>query len=533
MKYRLRMRLLQNVMVVSTFVLWGCAGGDTAGTTDIPADAPGTDGGMDVLEGDSVEQDSGQIDLVLADGMICAPGDTQCFGSNFLECSTDGMDWISTPCEAGASCTPEGCMETECVPNERACDENGKAVICLPDGSGWGAPTECEEGWFCAGGQCVEEACLDGEKKCAGSILLLCTDGSWTENPCGEGWICFKEQCVECFADSQCPKGMSCIDGICTIAPLEVLTTELPDGQVGVGYSAALQAQGGGGNYNWSVSSGALPPGIDLNANGSISGTPDAKGEYPFTGKVEDGGGATASRDLSITIHDTGLVILSKSPLPNATEGEGYSFQFEASGGITPYGWMVLSGALPSGLNLFSDGMLQGTPTNAHGMFDFQIRAVDAGFPIAAAAKDFQLMVEVAPLEIIADTIIDLFLTKVVILPLITIIEGIPIPYNTQLQAKGGIKPYHWAESELSGLISGFIPKAGIPDGLTLADDGTLSGSVTDTSLVFELNIPFLNYALKGFFFMAEVRDSQDPQDSATAIFLIPTVPIDFGGLGL
>ncbi|OQC34040.1 MAG: hypothetical protein BWX66_01912 [Deltaproteobacteria bacterium ADurb.Bin058] len=86
----------------------------------------------------------------------------------------------------------------------------------------------------------------------------------------------------------------------------------------------------------------------------------------------------------------------------------------------------------------------------------------------------------------------------------------------------------------MSGLIKTLIPKAGIPQGLTLADDGKLSGAVTDTSQVFELQVPLMPNLpkLTGFFFMAEVTDSQSPADSDQAIFLIPTIPIDFGGTG-
>ena len=111
-------------------------------------------------------------------------------------------------------------------------------------------------------------------------------------------------------------------------------------------------------------------------------------------------------------------------------------------------------------------------------------------------------------------------------------VEGIPIPYSAQLKAKGGVKPYRWKEVEIPGFLKQFIPKAGIPKGLTLAESGQLSGAVTSTDQVIELSLPFLNFTLKGFFFMAQVSDSQDPPDSDQAIFLIPTVPVSFGGGG-
>lgn len=59
-----------------------------------------------------------------------------------------------------------------------------------------------------------------------------------------------------------------------TIQVLEITTTALPDFTVGVPYSFQLAASGGTGNYNFRVSTGTLPDGLDLSATGLISGTP-------------------------------------------------------------------------------------------------------------------------------------------------------------------------------------------------------------------------------------------------------------------
>jgi hypothetical protein len=56
---------------------------------------------------------------------------------------------------------------------------------------------------------------------------------------------------------------------------LRVATSSLPPGEVGVPYSAQLTASGGKPPYKWSISAGALPPGLTLNsATGVISGIP-------------------------------------------------------------------------------------------------------------------------------------------------------------------------------------------------------------------------------------------------------------------
>lgn len=73
--------------------------------------------------------------------------------------------------------------------------------------------------------------------------------------------------------------------------PVLILTTSLPDAQVGVAYSATLMAQGGTPPIVWSVISGAMPNGLSLNGStGVISGTPTGPlGLSTFTVLALDG----------------------------------------------------------------------------------------------------------------------------------------------------------------------------------------------------------------------------------------------------
>jgi len=58
-------------------------------------------------------------------------------------------------------------------------------------------------------------------------------------------------------------------------APLVISTTSLPNGIVGVAYSATLVARGGATPFIWSLTAGTLPTGLSLNpATGAIAGTP-------------------------------------------------------------------------------------------------------------------------------------------------------------------------------------------------------------------------------------------------------------------
>jgi hypothetical protein len=86
---------------------------------------------------------------------------------------------------------------------------------------------------------------------------------------------------------------------------LTIATTSLPGGSPGVAYSATAAAVGGVPPYTWALASGALPPGLSLNAeNGNISGTPTALGSYAFTVAATDADipAKTVEQVLSISV---------------------------------------------------------------------------------------------------------------------------------------------------------------------------------------------------------------------------------------
>ena len=82
-----------------------------------------------------------------------------------------------------------------------------------------------------------------------------------------------------------------------------VTTDSLPDGKTGKAYSHALTAIGAA-PITWSIDSGALPAGLNLNREtGEISGIPTAAGTATFTVKAENSEGSD-TRALSITVNN-------------------------------------------------------------------------------------------------------------------------------------------------------------------------------------------------------------------------------------
>ncbi len=70
---------------------------------------------------------------------------------------------------------------------------------------------------------------------------------------------------------------------------LTITTTTLPAGNINLPYSSILQATGGNGTNTWSIASGNLPAGLNLNAStGAITGTPTAQGMSSFMVQVQD-----------------------------------------------------------------------------------------------------------------------------------------------------------------------------------------------------------------------------------------------------
>ncbi|MEZ0487202.1 SdrD B-like domain-containing protein [Fibrella aquatica] len=120
----------------------------------------------------------------------------------------------------------------------------------------------------------------------------------------------------------------------CTVCTTNLVTSTLPNGQVGTAYSRTLVTSGGTTPYSYTVSTGTLPTGLTLNpTTGVIAGTPSAPATSVFTIKVTDAKSCTDVQ--SFTIVTSALPVCSLDLLVTPGTCNSATNQYSISGTVT------------------------------------------------------------------------------------------------------------------------------------------------------------------------------------------------------
>lgn len=171
---------------------------------------------------------------------------------------------------------------------------------------------------------------------------------------------------------------------------VQVISPQLPAGSMGTPYSFSLAGQGSG-QLAWSLDSGTLPPGLSLGPNGTISGTPTARGDFSVVVRLTDtlNPRRTDTKSLVLSIVDP-LKLTAGPARPLAEVGRPFTTTLSASGGKAPYTWS--SATLPAGLVFDATrGVVSGSPTGA-GTYSVTLTVTDA----LATATTVDLKITVA-----------------------------------------------------------------------------------------------------------------------------------------
>lgn len=246
---------------------------------------------------------------------------------------------------------------------------------------------------------------------------------------------------------------------------LNFLTNTLSSFTAGISYLYPLTVSGGIAPFNYSVSSGALPSGVSLNTStGVLSGTPlltSGGSAYSFTITVTDSVAQTQSKQFSGTVaaNPASNINIVSTSLPGIAVGP-VSTLISTSGGIAPFTFSIVSGALPAGLTLnTSTGAITGTITvlSANTSYGVSIKVTDASN--SSDTESFSGSVA-------AGSSVLAFITSSLSSP------TAGINYSYPLVVSGGASPYTFSTSG-----------GALPSGLSIdSATGVISGTPSVTS---------------------------------------------------
>jgi hypothetical protein len=239
---------------------------------------------------------------------------------------------------------------------------------------------------------------------------------------------------------------------------IRITTDTLQPGIAGATYpSTTLAATGGTGlGYFWTIATGSLPSGLNLNTSGVLSGSLSSSATTStFTVQVQDGGGNKDTKTFTITV--TSPLTITTESLPTGVAGSTYqAATLTATGGSgSGYTWSLASGSLPASLTLSAGGVISGDVSNSAVGSTFTIQVQDGAGKTTVKSFTISISVQLAitTASVPAGTAGASYTT-------------------TSLQASGGTgSGYSWS-----------LVNSSLPSGLILSTAGAISGTLSKTA---------------------------------------------------
>lgn len=274
-----------------------------------------------------------------------------------------------------------------------------------------------------------------------------------------------------------------------------IATTSLPGVLNGSDYNEQIVANGGVAPLVFTVSSGSLPPGLNLNTTGFVTGRSTSDGgTYNFNVTVTDQGSPplTTSQAYTIVVNPAPKLSVATTSLPSAALGTAYNFGLAALGGVPPLTWAVTSGTLPPGLSLTAmTGQISGTPTTQTGSpFTFTVEVTDSS--LLGASQQPQTAAQTLSLAVGPPNTLSIVTSTLPQAQTASL-------YSQTIITTGGVGPFTWA------ITSGILPS-----GITLnSSTGTIAGTAT---------------AVSSNTFTLQVTDSESPPATKSVTFTLSVI---------
>jgi Putative Ig domain len=235
-------------------------------------------------------------------------------------------------------------------------------------------------------------------------------------------------------------------------------TNTCPPGTVGMPYHLRFRENEGSGcgpgQQTFHLDSGALPAGLALLPDGTLSGTPSETGRFRFYVEMREPqadpttcAGKRTQKEFSLRVRQP-VSIASMPPTPPPSEvGAPLRIRLRARGGSGVFAWTAVIARLPKGLRLRPSGLLEGSP-RAPGTYHLEVRARDT----EARVQVWRAELRVAP--------------RLALRPRKLATARVDRRYTVTLTATGGVASRRWM------LVGGRLPR-----GVRLLSDGRLVGT--------------------------------------------------------